>query len=61
MLVNSPDEGSLLDGTKEHIEERPDNNCGNPERQEVYNEELGGSFWGENAFLCGFCHLILSL
>ena len=59
MFRNSPGEGSLFDGTKEHIEEWPDDDCGDPERYEVYDEEPEGSFGGENVFLLSFCHLFL--
>ena len=61
MLVCGPYEGLLLDGTKEHIEKWPNNDCSDPERYDIYNEELEGSFWGKNAFFLSFCHLFLSL
>ena len=61
MLVCGPNEESLLYGAKEHIEKWPNNDCGDPERYDIYNEQLEGSFGGENAFFLSFCNLVLSL
>ena len=61
MLIDIPSKGSLLDGAKEYIEKWPNDDCGDPECYDIYDEELEGSFGGENAFFLSFCHLFLSL